>query len=165
MGSEGAPRQSALFSLLGGFDTRVPCYAGGIDLDLSVEALLSEIAGTPTAPCGLRRSNRPITHNVAGAPDYESGGQEFESLRARHQINDLRLLGDFEQRMCPRCVRNRDEGRLALATESPATFPSRSPLSASGQPQKVPNRFQKMPSGWCSSSSRRPDDSAEQRPG
>ena len=86
MGSEGAPRQSALFSLLGGFDTRVPCYAGGIDLDLSVEALLSEIAGTPTAPCGLRRSNRPITHNVAGAPDYESGGQEFESLRARQHL-------------------------------------------------------------------------------
>ena len=82
MGSEGAPRQSALFS----FDTRVPCYAGGIDLDLSVEALLSEIAGTPTAPCGLRRSNRPITHNVAGAPDYESGGQEFESLRARQHL-------------------------------------------------------------------------------
>jgi hypothetical protein len=23
------------------------------------------------------------------APDYESGGQEFESLRARHYINDL----------------------------------------------------------------------------
>jgi L-alanine-DL-glutamate epimerase-like enolase superfamily enzyme len=23
--------------LLGGFDARVPCYAGGIDLDLSVE--------------------------------------------------------------------------------------------------------------------------------
>ena len=29
-----------LFRLLGGFDARVPCYAGGIDLDLSVEALL-----------------------------------------------------------------------------------------------------------------------------
>jgi L-alanine-DL-glutamate epimerase-like enolase superfamily enzyme len=31
-----------LFSLLGGFDARVPCYAGGIDLDLSVEALLTQ---------------------------------------------------------------------------------------------------------------------------
>src|SRR6266850_7198637 len=31
-----------LFSLLGGFDARVPCYAGGIDLDLSVEALLRQ---------------------------------------------------------------------------------------------------------------------------
>jgi len=95
VGSEGAPRQSALFSLLGGFDTRVPCYAGGIDLDLSVEALLSEIAGTPTAPCGLRRSNRPITHNVAGAPDYESGGQEFESLRARQQPIGIAAFSHF----------------------------------------------------------------------
>ena len=31
-----------LFRLLGGFDARVPCYAGGIDLDLSVEALLQQ---------------------------------------------------------------------------------------------------------------------------
>src|SRR5438105_4009246 len=31
-----------LFGLLGGFDARVPCYAGGIDLDLSVEALLKQ---------------------------------------------------------------------------------------------------------------------------
>jgi hypothetical protein len=27
--------------------------------------------------------------SAASAPDYESGGQEFESLRARHEINDL----------------------------------------------------------------------------
>src|SRR3979490_1129375 len=31
-----------LFRLLGGFDARVPCYAGGIDLHLSVEALLEQ---------------------------------------------------------------------------------------------------------------------------
>src|SRR3979411_1523266 len=31
-----------LFRLLGGYDARVPCYAGGIDLDLSVEALLQQ---------------------------------------------------------------------------------------------------------------------------
>jgi L-alanine-DL-glutamate epimerase-like enolase superfamily enzyme len=31
-----------LFRLLGGFDVRVPCYAGGIDLDLTVEALLKQ---------------------------------------------------------------------------------------------------------------------------
>src|SRR3954464_7798938 len=29
-----------LYRLIGGFDPRVPCYAGGIDLDLSVEELL-----------------------------------------------------------------------------------------------------------------------------
>jgi L-alanine-DL-glutamate epimerase-like enolase superfamily enzyme len=31
-----------LFKLLGGYDPRVPCYAGGIDLDLPVEALLQQ---------------------------------------------------------------------------------------------------------------------------
>src|SRR3954465_9028557 len=34
-----------LFRLLGGFDARVPCYAGGIDLDLTVEALLTQTDG------------------------------------------------------------------------------------------------------------------------
>ena len=34
-----------LFRLLGGFDHHVPCYAGGIDLDLSVEALLKQTDG------------------------------------------------------------------------------------------------------------------------
>ena len=31
-------------------------------------------------------SRGSITHGVAGASDYESGGQEFESLRARHYL-------------------------------------------------------------------------------
>src|SRR4249920_1109925 len=31
-----------LWRLLGGFDRRVPCYAGGIDLELSVEDLLKQ---------------------------------------------------------------------------------------------------------------------------
>ena len=31
-----------LFRLLGGFDARVPCYAGGIDLHLSVDDLIKE---------------------------------------------------------------------------------------------------------------------------
>lgn len=31
-----------LWRLLGGFDPRVPCYAGGIDLDLTVDALLKQ---------------------------------------------------------------------------------------------------------------------------
>src|SRR6478609_1924053 len=31
-----------LWKLLGGYDPRVPCYAGGIDLDLSLEALLRQ---------------------------------------------------------------------------------------------------------------------------
>ena len=34
--------------------------------------------------CGA--SDRP---GNGGSPDYEFGGQEFESLRARHEINNL----------------------------------------------------------------------------
>jgi L-alanine-DL-glutamate epimerase-like enolase superfamily enzyme len=29
-----------LWNFLGGFDARVPCYAGGIDLDLALDKLL-----------------------------------------------------------------------------------------------------------------------------
>jgi L-alanine-DL-glutamate epimerase-like enolase superfamily enzyme len=34
-----------LFKLLGGYDPRVPCYAGGIDLDLPIDALLKQTDG------------------------------------------------------------------------------------------------------------------------
>lgn len=34
-----------LWNLLGGYDPRVPCYAGGIDLDLSPEALVDQTHG------------------------------------------------------------------------------------------------------------------------
>jgi hypothetical protein len=38
--------------------------------------------------------------NQCGAPDYESGGQEFESLRARH------LLIDIAQHLARRLLSN-----------------------------------------------------------
>jgi L-alanine-DL-glutamate epimerase-like enolase superfamily enzyme len=31
-----------LWAMLGGFDPKVPCYAGGIDLDLPLDALLRQ---------------------------------------------------------------------------------------------------------------------------
>ena len=31
-----------LWNLLGGFDARVPCYAGGIDLELALDKLLQQ---------------------------------------------------------------------------------------------------------------------------
>lgn len=37
-----------------------------------------------------RRTLRPLPPGTnRSAPNYESGGQELESLRARHEINDL----------------------------------------------------------------------------
>ena len=59
---------------------------------------------------------RRIAAMITRTPDYEFGGRRFESFRARQQINDLGLSGDFEQSLCPRCVRNLDGGWLALAS-------------------------------------------------
>src|SRR3954451_22400201 len=54
--------QLPLYRLLGGNDNRVPCYAGGIDLDLSVPDLLTQTAGN------LERGFRAIKMKV-GRPD------------------------------------------------------------------------------------------------
>ena len=37
------------------------------------------------------QKNRPLSHKtyMAGGADFESEGREFESLRARHEINGL----------------------------------------------------------------------------
>src|ERR1700756_2655525 len=39
----------------------------------------------------MSAKNAPVAQ-LDRAPDYESGGQEFESLRARHSINDLERI-------------------------------------------------------------------------
>jgi L-alanine-DL-glutamate epimerase-like enolase superfamily enzyme len=58
-----------LFRLLGGFDARVPCYAGGIDLDLSVEELLKQTDGNLAK--GFRaikmKVGRPTSHPMSRA--------------------------------------------------------------------------------------------------
>src|SRR5438093_13157335 len=47
-----ARRQGApLWRVLGGFDPRVPCYAGGIDLDFSLDALLRQTDENLALPC------------------------------------------------------------------------------------------------------------------
>ena len=69
-----------LFGLLGGFDARVPCYAGGIDLDLSVEALLKQTDDN------LANGFRAIKMK-AGRPqlreDVERGSKNQGKSRAR----------------------------------------------------------------------------------
>ena len=70
-----------LFGLLGGFDARVPCYAGGIDLDLSVEALLRQTDEN------LAKGFRAVKMKV-GRPDLGSdvtrvGSTAISSTRSR----------------------------------------------------------------------------------
>lgn len=62
----------ALWRLLGGHDPLVPCYAGGIDLDLSVDALLRQTEGN------LARGFRAIKMKV-GRPRL---AEDVEKLRA-----------------------------------------------------------------------------------
>src|SRR3569623_2499726 len=63
-----------LYQLLGGFDARVPCYAGGIDLDLSVEALLKHTDGN------LAKGFRAIKLKV-GCPDLASDVARVSAMR------------------------------------------------------------------------------------
>ena len=63
-----------LWNFLGGFDERVPCYAGGIDLDLSVEALLQQTDGN------LAKGFRAIKMKV-GRPDLASDVGRVAAMR------------------------------------------------------------------------------------
>src|SRR5207244_242116 len=75
-----------LFGLLGGFDARVPCYAGGIDLDLSVEALLKQTDDN------LAKGFRAIKMKV-GRPDLASDVARVQAMR-KHLGNGFPLMAD-----------------------------------------------------------------------
>ena len=75
-----------LWRLLGGFDHRVPCYAGGIDLDLSVEALLAQTDDN------LRKGFRAIKMKV-GRPDLASDVARVRAMRD-HLGQDFPLMAD-----------------------------------------------------------------------
>ena len=66
----GAP----LWRLLGGFDPRVPCYAGGIDLDFPLDALLRQ------ADESLARGFRAIKMKV-GRPSLQEDVERVRALR------------------------------------------------------------------------------------
>jgi L-alanine-DL-glutamate epimerase-like enolase superfamily enzyme len=75
-----------LWRLLGGFDSRVPCYAGGIDLDLSVEALLQQTDDN------LRKGFRAIKMKV-GRPDLGSDVTRVQAMR-KHLGEGFPLMAD-----------------------------------------------------------------------
>jgi L-alanine-DL-glutamate epimerase-like enolase superfamily enzyme len=63
-----------LWGLLGGFDRSVPCYAGGIDLDLSIEDLLKQTDDN------LGKGFRAIKMKV-GRPDLASDVARVRAMR------------------------------------------------------------------------------------
>ncbi len=75
-----------LWRLLGGFDSRVPCYAGGIDLDLSVEALLQQTDDN------LRKGFRAIKMKV-GRSDLGSDVARVRAMRT-HLGEGFPLMAD-----------------------------------------------------------------------
>lgn len=80
----------ALWRLLGGHDPRVPCYAGGIDLDLSVDALLRQTEGN------LARGFRAIKMKV-GRPRLAEDVEKLKAMRA-HLGQGFPLMVDANMR-------------------------------------------------------------------
>ena len=78
----GAP----LWRLLGGHDPRVPCYAGGIDLDLPLERLLAQTDEN------LRRGFRAIKMKV-GRPRLADDVERVRAMR-RHLGDGVPLMVD-----------------------------------------------------------------------
>lgn len=77
---------TALWRLLGGHDPRVPCYAGGIDLDLPLDALLRQTDGN------ISRGFRAIKMKV-GRPDLREDVERLAAMRA-HLGADFPLMVD-----------------------------------------------------------------------
>jgi len=75
-----------LWRLLGGFDHRVPCYAGGIDLDLSVDDLLKQTDDN------LSKGFRAIKMKV-GRPDLASDVARVKAMR-KHLGDGFPLMAD-----------------------------------------------------------------------
>jgi len=79
-----------LWRLLGGFDPRVPCYAGGIDLDFSLDALLRQTDEN------LARGFRAIKMKV-GRPRLRDDVERVGAMRA-HLGPDVALMVDANMR-------------------------------------------------------------------
>jgi L-alanine-DL-glutamate epimerase-like enolase superfamily enzyme len=84
-------RQSApLWRLLGGFDPQVPCYAGGIDLDFPLDALLRQTDEN------LARGFRAIKMKV-GRPSLREDVERVRAMRA-HLGPEFPLMVDANMR-------------------------------------------------------------------
>jgi len=86
-----ARRQTApLWRVLGGFDPRVPCYAGGIDLDFPLDALLRQTDDN------LARGFRAIKMKV-GRPSLHADIERVRAMRL-HMGREFPLMVDANMR-------------------------------------------------------------------
>ena len=79
-----------LYQMLGGHDPRVPCYAGGIDLWLELDALLAQTDGN------LAKGFRAIKMKV-GRPRLSEDVARVQAMR-RHLGDDFPLMADANMR-------------------------------------------------------------------
>lgn len=79
-----------LWKLFGGFDPRVPVYAGGIDLELETEALLAQSDGFQAE--GFRAIKMKV-----GRPDHRQDLARVEAMRA-HLGDGFPLMADANMR-------------------------------------------------------------------
>lgn len=82
-----------LWTLLGGYDARVPCYAGGIDLWFTLDALLAQ------TDANLARGFRAIKMKV-GRPRLSEDVDRVRAMRA-HLGADFPLMVDANMRWSP----------------------------------------------------------------
>jgi L-alanine-DL-glutamate epimerase-like enolase superfamily enzyme len=82
--------RTPLWRLLGGFDPRVPCYAGGIDLDFSLDALLKQ------TDANLARGFRAIKMKV-GRLSLREDVERVRAMRT-HLGADFPLMVDANMR-------------------------------------------------------------------
>jgi L-alanine-DL-glutamate epimerase-like enolase superfamily enzyme len=87
---KGRRATAPLWRLLGGHDPRVPCYAGGIDLDLSIDALLRQTDDN------LARGFRAIKMKV-GRPRLAEDVARVRAMR-EHLGADFPLMVDANMR-------------------------------------------------------------------
>jgi L-alanine-DL-glutamate epimerase-like enolase superfamily enzyme len=83
-------QDTPLWRVLGGFDPRVPCYAGGIDLDFSLDALLKQ------TDANLARGFRAIKMKV-GRPSLRDDVERVRAMRS-HLGADFPLMVDANMR-------------------------------------------------------------------
>jgi L-alanine-DL-glutamate epimerase-like enolase superfamily enzyme len=79
-----------LWRMLGGFDPAVPCYAGGIDLEFTLEALLKQTDDN------LAKGFRAIKMKV-GRPRLSEDRDRVRAMR-RHLGDDFPLMADANMR-------------------------------------------------------------------
>ncbi len=101
--------RTPLWRLLGGFDPRVPCYAGGIDLDFPLEALLGQTEEN------LARGFRAVKMKV-GRPSLRDDVERVRAMRA-HLGPDFPLMVDANMRWSV------DEAIRAAIAAGGVTFP------------------------------------------